>query len=170
MDSKTYTITELSKVLSISESTIRKYEKDYDLKIPRNEIGNRYYTEKDLELFKQIIELKNNNFNIHQIRKLLNKSTIAQEQSDQALNLMKIDQLTVHELKETMASYISEIIMQKEKELTQEYETKLETAKNEILESFQKNISSENQKLIDYIESNREKDKNRNIFSRIFKK
>jgi len=170
MDSKIYTITEFSRMLNISESTIRKYEKDFDLKIPRNEIGNRYYTEKDLELFNQIIELKNNNFNIHQIRELLNKSTVAQEQNSQALDLMKVDQLTVHELKETMANYIAEIIMEKEEELAKEYETKLEVAKNEILQSLQESISSENQKLIELIDKNREEDKSKNIFSKIFKK
>lgn len=170
MEEKKYTITQLSKMLGIAESTIRKYESDFHLKIPRNELGNRYFTEKDLELFNQILDFKNKGFNIHQIRELLNKSILAEEQYSQALNSVKVEQLTVHELKETMSSYIAEVIMQKEEELTRKYESKLEIIKDEIVESVQENISSENQKLINYINKNREVHRQSGFFNRIFKK
>lgn len=156
---KKYTITELSEFLGIAESTIRKYEKDYNIKIPRNKLGHRYYTEPEIKLYKQILAMKKRGANIHQIRELLSKSVDADNQKKVSIEKVKVDTLTVKELKETMGDYIAEMIIQKEEELAQRYESKLEETKEEIRKSIREDIKSENQKLMNYIEEKRKKKK-----------
>ncbi len=53
-----FNINQVSEQLDISASTIRKYEKEYDLNIKRDDHNKRVYSDKDLEAFKRIMQLK----------------------------------------------------------------------------------------------------------------
>ncbi len=119
---KIYSITDLTDILNIAESTIRKYEGDFNIKIPRNSKGHRYYVDKEIDLYKQILELKKSKYSKEQINELLGRSVIAEEQREIAIEKVKVQNLTVEELKDTMGKYIAEIITQKEEELTKRYE------------------------------------------------
>jgi len=49
---------ELAKKLEISTETLYKYERYFSLKIKRNEDNNRIYEDKDMDIFQNILELK----------------------------------------------------------------------------------------------------------------
>lgn len=52
-----WTIGEVAESLKISKSCIRFWEKEFNLNLHRNKKGNRFFTLKDLKLFKVIHEL-----------------------------------------------------------------------------------------------------------------
>lgn len=56
MENKTYTISQVAKILGVYVDTIRKWEKRGVIKIKRNSINNyRYFTQEDVdELVKKI--------------------------------------------------------------------------------------------------------------------
>ena len=64
-------LTEAANQISINPSTLRKYEKDYNLKISRNALGRRVYREDDLDVLQAIKILKDKGANIHEIRHAL---------------------------------------------------------------------------------------------------
>lgn len=60
MENKKYTITEAAKMLKVEAHVLRYWEEELGIKIKRNELGHRYYEEKDIALFERIKELKQN--------------------------------------------------------------------------------------------------------------
>ena len=58
MEKLYYSISEVAEMLNINQSNLRFWEKEFDkLKPKRNEKGTRFYTQKDIEIIKQIIFL-----------------------------------------------------------------------------------------------------------------
>lgn len=171
---KVYSIGEVSHIFNRSDATLRKYEKDYNLKIPRDELGHRFYTSKEIDVFKQILNLKKEGANIHVIRKLLERSIDYKEQKKQSLELITIDKLTGQEFKKLILTQLSDIITERKNELSKQYEEKLDKVKEELTDKIrkefamqQKQIEAENQKLIDYIENKKQEKKG--FFNKLFK-
>ena len=71
VDRAQFTISELALRLGIKSPTLRKYENDYELYIPRNELGHRFYSQDHLEVFQHILTMKAEGANIHAIKKSL---------------------------------------------------------------------------------------------------
>ena len=63
-----YTITEAADLLKLRTHTLRYWEEELELQIPRNEMGHRVYYEEQLELFKKIRQLKEQGFQLTAIR------------------------------------------------------------------------------------------------------
>lgn len=177
-----YSIGELAKILDISEHTVRKYENDFDLKIPRNELGHRYYTDKEVALFQRIIAWKQKGLTKITINELMNHSADAIDQKEQALELVTLDKLTGREMSELMARQISAIMMEKEKKLKEDFKQELkqelaiqlkvqeERIEERIKDQVLNQIKSENEKLMNYIAVSREKDNKKGFFNRLFGK
>ena len=53
-----YLISETAKLVQVEPHVLRYWEEELGLSIKRNEMGHRYYTDKDLEIFQKIKELK----------------------------------------------------------------------------------------------------------------
>ena len=66
-----YIISEASKRLDVEQHTLRYWEEELDLEIPRNEMGHRYYREQDIEAFKAIKILKEKGYQLRAIKMLL---------------------------------------------------------------------------------------------------
>lgn len=66
-----YIISEASKRLDVEQHTLRYWEVELDLEIPRNEMGHRYYREQDIEVFKAIKILKEKGYQLRAIKMLL---------------------------------------------------------------------------------------------------
>ena len=56
---KCYTVAETVKMTGVKSYVLRYWEDELDLHIGRNELGHRYYTGEDIQLFLNIKELKN---------------------------------------------------------------------------------------------------------------
>ena len=174
---ETQSITEVAKYLKVHEQTLRKWEKDYGLKIPRNEQGHRVYTNKEIQVFESIIKLKEQGANLHLINKILGRSKDVMEQKEQALELLTLDKLTGLEFKELMTKQIADLMIDREQELLMQYEKKLEQIKEELKDEIKKEFTiqqeqsnADNQKLLDYIATTREKNKKKSIWDKFRKK
>ena len=64
MNEVRYIISDAAKKVSVEPHVLRYWEEELDLKIPRNEMGHRYYREKDIEMLKLVKQLKDKGFQL----------------------------------------------------------------------------------------------------------
>lgn len=172
---ETYTINEVAEKLELNSQTLRKWENDFDLKIPRNDMGHRYYTDKEIELFENIQGWKDKGASKKVINSYLGRVDQFQDQKEQALELITLDKLTGKEIKELMSKQMAEILIEREEKLKEEFrkelEQELEKQQEKIAEKVITQVKSENQKLMDYIATTREEEsKKKGFFSKLFGK
>lgn len=68
-----YLISDASKKVDVESHVLRYWEDELELKIPRNEMGHRYYTEEHIRLFKQVKDLKEKGYQLKAIKTALDK-------------------------------------------------------------------------------------------------
>lgn len=68
-----YLISETAKLVQVEPHVLRYWEEELGLSIKRNEMGHRYYTDKDLEIFQKIKELKKEGLQLKTIREKLHE-------------------------------------------------------------------------------------------------
>lgn len=68
MEKNRYLISEAADLLNVEAHVLRYWEDELDLKIPRNEMGHRYYTKENLDQFKRIEELKEEGYQLKAIK------------------------------------------------------------------------------------------------------
>ena len=66
-----YIISDASKQIDVEPHVLRYWEEELGIKVPRNEMGHRYYREQDIELFKGIKMLKEQGFQLRAIKMVL---------------------------------------------------------------------------------------------------
>ena len=169
-------INQVAAQLGVSPSTLRKYEEDYQLIFPRDELNRRYFTLKEIQVLKNILAMKHEGLNIIAIKKVLGSSVDLKEQKEQAMELVTIDKLTAADFKEFLAKNIAEIIVEKEQQLAEQYQAKTDLMKQEFtakLDEIGQEVvlqrqlyKDENQKLMDYLEKSRRK----GFFAKFFNK
>lgn len=181
----TYTINEVSEMLQINTSTLRNYEKEFDLKVPRDERNRRFYTEKEMEILKLIKQGRDDNHSIDTIKTALIKHNYIAEQRENGLSLTPVNNLTVEELQEVvfsqLTSKLADLVIAREQELKQSFEEKLvaemskleDNIRNEIKDEFERHqiqLQQENAKLISYIQETRKEPEKKSLWTRLFNK
>ena len=68
---KCYLISDAAKEINVESHVLRYWEDELGLPIKRNELGHRYYTEEDVELFRQIKDLKDKGLQLKAIRAVM---------------------------------------------------------------------------------------------------
>lgn len=68
-----YLISEASRLVDEESHVLRYWEEELALKIPRNDLGHRYYTEVQLEIFRTIKDLKQQGYQLKEIKQYLEK-------------------------------------------------------------------------------------------------
>ncbi len=71
MSETRYLISEMSKLLQLEPHVLRYWEEELGFDIGRNEMGHRYYTEKDLQRFIRVKELKKDGMQLREIKEKL---------------------------------------------------------------------------------------------------
>ena len=66
-----YTVRQAVEMTGIKSYVLRYWEEELNLRIQRNELGHRYYTGYDIQLFLNIKELKNRGLQLRAIRELI---------------------------------------------------------------------------------------------------
>lgn len=66
-----YLISDASKKVDVEAHVLRYWEEELEIKIPRNEMGHRYYTELHIRLFQKIKELKEKGYQLKAIKNVL---------------------------------------------------------------------------------------------------
>ncbi len=82
---------EAANMLGCSTDILRKYERDFNLKIQRNGENYRVYTEKDIETFTNILQLKERGLSLGQIKEILDRTVEVQEQKIAVLKNSSFD-------------------------------------------------------------------------------
>lgn len=70
---KRYMISDAAKLVDVEAHVLRYWEEELELNILRNEMGHRYYTEKDINLFRNVKILKEKGFQLKAVKTLVPK-------------------------------------------------------------------------------------------------
>ena len=68
-----YTVRQAVEMTGVKSYVLRYWEEELELRIHRNELGHRYYTGYDIQLFMNIKELKKRGLQLRAIRELIPK-------------------------------------------------------------------------------------------------
>ena len=68
---KRYTVRQAVTLTGVKSYVLRYWEEELELRIGRNELGHRYYTPFDIQLFLKINELKSKGLQLKAIRTLI---------------------------------------------------------------------------------------------------
>ena len=71
-----YTITELSEILQITDHALRFYEREFELTIPKDERGRRYYTAAMANMMYKIKVMRSEGLEIKAIKKILQEDCL----------------------------------------------------------------------------------------------
>lgn len=66
-----YIISDAAKMINVEPHVLRYWEEELAIEIPRNELGHRYYTEKEIHLFENIRDLKERGFQLKAIKLII---------------------------------------------------------------------------------------------------
>lgn len=77
-----YLISDAAKLVNVESHVLRYWEEELKLPIKRNELGHRYYTEQDVERFKEIKDLKEQGLQLKAIRMILKDGKLSVEIPD----------------------------------------------------------------------------------------
>ena len=104
MGEKRYIISDASKMLGVESHVLRYWEEELNVKIPRNEMGHRYYTDNHINLLKNVRDLKNQGYSLRTIKMMLTDP-------DERENRIELP-LTATEVKSPTATGKSSIIVE----------------------------------------------------------
>ena len=68
---KRFMISDAAKQVAVESHVLRYWEEEFTLNIKRNEMGHRYYTDKDIQVFRNIKKLKDQGFQLKAIKLVL---------------------------------------------------------------------------------------------------
>lgn len=74
-----YSITELSQCLKVTDHALRYYEKEFNIYVPKDNRGRRYYTTELANIMYQITQMRSEGLEIKAIRKILQAEDTIQE-------------------------------------------------------------------------------------------
>ena len=66
-----YMISDAAKLVDVEAHVLRYWEEELELPIGRNEMGHRYYTEENIQLFRRIRELKEQGVQLKAVKMLI---------------------------------------------------------------------------------------------------
>lgn len=104
---KHYLISEASKKLCVESHVLRYWEEELELKVNRNEMGHRFYTEEDMETFEKIKELKKEGFGLKAIKKILKGEEKSLEVIHSQEKGVVVESLKLEQFKEMLADVIN---------------------------------------------------------------
>ncbi|MGN0271660.1 MAG: helix-turn-helix domain-containing protein [Lachnospiraceae bacterium] len=71
MEKERYIISDAAQMIHVESHVLRYWEEELDLKVPRNELGHRYYTKENMEQFQKIRDLKEKGYQLKAIKMLI---------------------------------------------------------------------------------------------------
>ncbi len=66
-----YMISDAANMMQVESHVLRYWEEELDLDVPRNEMGHRYYTEENIQQFRQIKKWKEEGYQLKAIKMML---------------------------------------------------------------------------------------------------
>lgn len=125
-----YMISDAAKLLDVEAHALRYWEEELELKIPRNEMGHRYYREQDIKILEKIKLLKDKGYQLRAIK--MEIEAMQEEEKVRTLSLVKrkdsepaspVAEMSAEEkmqqFKEIMGQIIEQAIRNNNEELSQ---------------------------------------------------
>ena len=95
---KIYMISDAAKQVKVEAHVLRYWEEELELPVKRNEMGHRFYTEEDLELFRRIKDLKEKGIQLKGIKSILKNGALMEPADPLAGSLAGEDAVEGNEL------------------------------------------------------------------------
>lgn len=126
MEKTHYTISEAAKEVNVDPHVLRYWEEELSLDIPRNSLGHRIYSKKELALIRQVIQWKEEGFTLKEIESKCHSvpslpapashnNQILQYPSEKA---SVTDDFKMQQFKKILGRIVSEAIQENSNELT----------------------------------------------------
>lgn len=100
MGEKRYIISDASKMLNVESHVLRYWEEELEIKIPRNEMGHRYYTEGNIESLRKVRDLKKQGYSLKAIKNMVNPKKGARENKESNERLTVRQPISLMEVRE----------------------------------------------------------------------
>ncbi len=107
-----YLISDAAKMVDVESHVLRYWEEELQLPIKRNELGHRYYTQKDVERFKEIKELKEQGLQLKAIRLFLKDGKVEALQLPEKMPEVVTGETDVEESKAEKARRLQWLLQQ----------------------------------------------------------
>ncbi len=153
MEKVRYMISDAANIVAVESHVLRYWEDELGLKVPRNELGHRYYTQENIQEFLQIKELKEQGYQLKAIKLILQDQTERKEEStvEPAIRIEKVNGVEISEevLKRAMAKNEVVHVKQKNTKINDEEqrERRMEQFQSMMTDIVRKAISENNQEL-----------------------
>ena len=130
---------DVAKKLGCSTDGLRKYEQYFNLKIKRNKDNNRVYEDKDIEIFSNILKLKESGLGLAPIKEILDRTFEVAERKVEVLKSSGLDQFKGKDFE----TIITAVLNQNLDGLTQRMDTMLKRQDEIIVNQNKKVIELE---------------------------
>lgn len=111
MMEKSYTIGEVCELLKCEQHTLRYIEKTLDIKVERDEMMNRLYSQENVDTLRMVFELKGQGLNYGAIKKVLDQqSEVVQDKVEETRNDLVIQNQNMEQLIKTLTKEISDSV------------------------------------------------------------
>lgn len=150
MSETRYIISDAAKMIDVEPHVLRYWEEELGMEIPRNEMGHRYYTDREVKLFTMVRDLKDKGFQLKAIKMVLSALSEENEEENKMETSVASD-TSKKDVREDRKGIISLADIRKNHETEQEtqehkQENKVSDSKNSEEESF--SLTKENKKSV----------------------
>ena len=99
MEEMRYLISDAAKKVEVESHVLRYWEEELEIPIKRNELGHRYYTQEDVERFREIKILKEQGLQLKAIRMIMKDGKL-ERWDDRKVVVKQNDRVTDHDVNE----------------------------------------------------------------------
>ena len=99
MEEMRYLISDAAKKVEVESHVLRYWEEELEIPIKRNELGRRYYTQEDVERFREIKNLKEQGLQLKAIRMIMKDGKL-ERWDDRKVVVKQSDRVTGHDVNE----------------------------------------------------------------------
>ena len=142
MSETRYIISDAAKMIDVEPHVLRYWEEELGMEIPRNEMGHRYYTDKEVRLFTMVRDLKDKGFQLKAIKMILS-AIDSEENSNKIISLEEIRRNYENAQKQENEATLKENSMNSDIQSkdTRQPQTNSGTAKNASTVKFSQNTA-----------------------------
>ncbi len=123
MEKLRYMISDAATAVNVETHVLRYWEEELELSVPRNEMGHRYYTKENINEFLKIKELKEQGYQLKEIKNILHGGELPKEVSPRAEITSEV---RMEQFKEIMNDIVGHAISLNNEELSQQIGTEVQ--------------------------------------------
>ena len=117
MEKLRYMISDAAAAVNVETHVLRYWEEELELSVPRNEMGHRYYTKENINEFQKIKELKEQGYQLKEIKNILHGGELPKEVSNRTEITSEV---RMEQFKELMNDIVGHAITLNNEELSEQ--------------------------------------------------